>query len=76
MGIVDDVHLLARLWIKCPDLAVSPSGDDGLAISHERHCEALTVGVVDSQQLGTILSIPDPNIVLRGGGEHIRVAPR
>ena len=37
---------------------------------------ALTIGIVDSQELSTVLSVPDSNIVLRAGSEDVRVIPK
>ena len=71
MGVVDDVHLLARLGVEGSDLPIGPSGDDGLAVPHEGDSVALAVGVVDTKELGAILGVPDTDVIHGAGGENI-----
>ena len=63
MSIINHVHLFSRLRIKGSDFPVAPPRNNGLAVSHETHGIALTVGVVDSEELGTILGVPNTDII-------------
>ena len=71
--VASGLHLLARLREETPDLTIAPPGDDTLAVVHEPDTVALAVGVVDPEQLGSILGVPDSDVVARAGREDIGV---
>lgn len=76
MGIIDDVHELARLRIEGSDLSVTPTADDRLAISHEGDAVALHSRDLDSQNLMAVLCVPDSDVVNGASGENITVVVR
>ncbi len=63
MGVIDHVHLLPGLWVEGTDFPIGPTGDDALSIAHEGDGVALAVGVVDSEELCAVFSVPDTDIV-------------
>jgi len=71
VGIINDKHLFSRLRIECSDLSITPTRDDAFTISHERDSVTFTVGVVDTEELGSVLGIPDTDVIHRAGGENI-----
>lgn len=45
------------------DLAIAPATDNALAVLHEADGVALHVGHLDSQQLLSVLGVPDADVV-------------
>ena len=63
VGIVNSVEELTRLGKESADLAVIPSGDDALAISHEANGVALEAWDLNSEELLTGLHVPHTDVV-------------
>lgn len=63
VGVIDDVHEFARLRIEGSDLSVTPSTDDTLSISHERDAVTLYRRHLDSQNLVSVLGVPNSDVV-------------
>jgi hypothetical protein len=63
VSVVNGVEELARLGQESTDLAIVPSGDDALAISHEGNGEALEAWDFNSEELLAGLHVPHADVV-------------
>jgi hypothetical protein len=73
VSIIDCIEEFARLGKEGTDLAIIPSGDDALAVSHKLNREAFKPWDLNSEKLLTCLHVPDTNVVKRAGSEELRV---
>jgi len=63
VSIVDSVEELSGLWQEGSDLAIAPTRQDALAVSHELNGVAFKAWNFDSQQFLASVGIPDTDIV-------------
>lgn len=76
MSIVDNIEKFARLRQKSPNFTIRPARNNRLPILHKEDTVALKPRDLDSQQLLSVLGIPDTNLVDGCSGKHIRVPIR
>lgn len=61
------------MWVEGSDFAVAPAADDTLSVSGEGDAVALEVWHLDSEQLLTVLGVPDSDVVYGAGGKQVGV---
>ena len=63
VSVVDSVEELSGLWQEGSDLAITPTRQNALAVSHELNCVAFKAWYFNSKQFLTSVGIPDTDIV-------------
>lgn len=76
VGIVDDVEQFAGLGQEGSYFAIRPPRNDTFAVMRKGNREAFQPRHLYSQQLLSILCIPDPNLIGSSSGKHLRVVIR
>lgn len=71
VGIVDSVEQLTRLGEEGTDLAIGPTRDNALSVSHEGHSIALESRNLNTEEFLASKGVPDTNVVLGASGEKL-----